>query len=501
MHTANYKRFPDLPSRTGHKKQKKRRAALSPSQIQPTELIVADRPAADVAPPSGVPEQLLGTDRASLLRKLLPWAHKGGLTILDQGLISGSNFLISVLLARWLTAEQYGAYAIAFGFFVLLQLVYQSLVLEPMSVFGGSTYRNNLRGYFASLLWIHVILSLAIFLVFGATAGVSRLLGQTAGMPGALAGVTIASPCVLFFWMARRSFYLELSPNQAVVGAFVYSSFVLSALWIFYQHRLLSAFTAFVLIAIGSLGTGSFLMLRLRLTLRPEGPRPPTRTVWRQHWRYGAWALMGCFASWVPANMFYPILGSFGTMAQSGQLKALMNLTLPLEQTKAALSMLLLPYAAGVQDARDAAKARTLSLRMTLLGVGIAIAYWALIIPFDRPLFHLLYSGRYMEVAHHIPLVAVGSIFWSAAYGPALALRGMKSPALVFAAYIFAAMASLAIGVPATWAFGLTGGIWGNNIADIASFAAVSFLLYRKLKGNPRRASESKLDAAFSQES
>jgi O-antigen/teichoic acid export membrane protein len=465
--------------------------SLLPSEIQSTGVAIADKAAADVSQRGGLPAQLLGADRSVLWRKLLPWAHKGGLTILDQGLISGSNFLVSVLLARWLTAEQYGAYAIAFGFFVLLQLVYQSLVMEPMSVFGGSTYRNNLRGYFASLLWIHVLLSFAICLVFGTSAGVSRLLGQTAGMPGALAGVTIASPCVLFFWMARRSFYLELSPNQAVVGAVVYSSFVLSALWFFYHHQLLSAFTAFILIAIGSLGTGSFLMLRLRLALRPQGPRPPTAIVWRQHWTYGAWALMGCFASWIPANIFYPILGSFGTMAQSGQLKALMNLTLPLEQTKAALSMLLLPYAAGVQDQQDenddGSRAKILSLRMTVLGLGIAIVYWALIIPLDKPLFHLLYSGHYMEVAHHIPLVAVGSIFWSAAYGPALALRGMKSPASVFAAYTFAAVASLVIGVPATWAFGLTGGIWGNNIADIASFAAVSFLLYRKLTRRPTR--------------
>jgi len=468
------------------------------SEVSQNDVTIADNAAADIAQRNRLSVLRQGTESGTLFRKFLPWARQGTLTIIDQGLISGSNFLISVLLARWLTAEQYGGYAIAFGFFVLLQLVYQSLVLEPMSVFGGSTYRNNLRGYFGSLLWIHVILSLAICLVFGATAGASRLLGGTAGMPGALAGVTIASPCVLFFWMARRSFYLQLSPNQAVAGAFVYSTFVLSSLWFFYNHHLLSAFTAFVLIAIGSLGTGSFLMLRLRLALRPSGPRPPTRTVWRQHWTYGGWALMGCFASWVPANIFYPILGSFGSMAQSGQLKALMNLTLPLEQTKAALSMLLLPYAAGVHDATDnddGSRARTLTLRMTVFGVGIAIVYWALIIPLDKPLFHLLYSGRYMEVAHQIPIVAVGSIFWSAAYGPALALRGMKSPSLVFAAYAFAAVASLVIGVPATWAFGLTGGIWGNNVADIASFGAVSFLLYRKLKANPNPASEFEIDS------
>ena len=35
---------------------------------------------------------------------------KGNLAILGRGLISGSNFIISILLARWLMPDQYGAY-------------------------------------------------------------------------------------------------------------------------------------------------------------------------------------------------------------------------------------------------------------------------------------------------------------------------------------------------------------------------------------------------------
>ena len=444
---------------------------------------------------------MLGADGGDLLRKLLPWARKGGLSVLDQGLITGSNFLISVLLARWLTADQYGAYAVAFGVFILLNLVYQSLVLEPMSVFGGSTYRSNFRAYFASLMWIHVALSLAIFLLFGVSAAASRAFGAPAGLPAALAGVTLASPCVLFFWLARRSCYLELVPAQAVSGAFVYSSFVLAALWFFYHSHWLSAFTAFVLIAIGSLGTGSFLVFRRRLLSHPEGPRPPTRTTARQHWGYGAWALAAAVASWIPAYIYYPILSSFGSMAQSGQLKALMNLTLPVEQIKAALSMLLLPYAAGVQHGGDGSGAKLLSWRMTLLGVAIGVGYWAVILPLDKPLFRVLYSGRYDDVVYQIPIVAVGSIFWTAAYGPSIALRAMKSPTSVFYAWGFAAIASLAIGIPATWFFGLRGAIWGTNVSDIASFAAVSFLLYRKLQAHtPLLASDATVTATVTQE-
>src|SRR5579862_1359975 len=111
---------------------------------------------------NGVTEQE-NIDAGSFFSRLVRWISKGGLAILDQGLISGSNFLVSILLARWLMPDQYGAYAVAFGIYMMLSLVYQSLVLEPMGVFGGSVFRTNLRGYVRTLVSIHVVLSVTIF--------------------------------------------------------------------------------------------------------------------------------------------------------------------------------------------------------------------------------------------------------------------------------------------------------------------------------------------------
>ena len=36
------------------------------------------------------------------LKGWMPWVGKGSLAILDQGLFASSNFLVNVLLARWL---------------------------------------------------------------------------------------------------------------------------------------------------------------------------------------------------------------------------------------------------------------------------------------------------------------------------------------------------------------------------------------------------------------
>ncbi len=441
-------------------------------------------------PWSALPIRVMGVHRDTVRKRLLPLASKGGFAIADQGLISGSNFAISILLARWLGAEQYGAYAVAFGIFVLLSLVYQALVLEPMAVFGGSGYRNCLRGYLSTLLRIHLVISLSLCVVLGISAFVLHRMGQQGGLAGAMAGVTIASPCVLVFGLARRMFYLELSPAEAAAGSLIYCCLIMSALYIAFHRGLLSPFSAFLFIALGAFATGVAMWWRMKAKLPPGDAGPTLGETWGRHWGYGRWALASSVAGWIPAYIYYPLLSSFHNMAASGQLKALMNLTLPLEQVKAALSMLFLPYAARVASRKDGSGAGALTAQMTLLAFSGAVVYWGLVLPFPRGVFHLMYGGKYTEVLPLLPLVAIGSVVWSAAYGPAIALRGMESPDLVFKAFAVATLGSLVIGVPATWFFGLKGAIWGGNIADISSLIMVFVVLQRKLKDRARNLAE-----------
>jgi len=413
--------------------------------------------------------------------RLVRWISKGGLAILDQGLISGSNFLVSILLARWLTADQYGAYAVAFGIYLMLTLVYQSLVLEPMGVFSGTTFGQNLRGYVRTLVSIHIALSVTIFSALLISWAISHRVSSGSEVTGALAGIAFASPCLMLFALARRCFYIELSPAPAAAGAFIYSSVVLAGLYVVYHRALLSPFTAFLLLGSGALTTGIVLMIAAGVKLSGTGPAPAVGETWGRHWRYGRWALAGTIAGWLPSYIYFPLLSSFTGMAASGQLKALMNLTLPFEQMKGALVMLALPYAARVAGQGGKAGARILGTRLTWASAVGAIMYWAVIIPLYKPIFHLLYSNRYLDVAYLLPALALGQIFWSATFGPSLALRAMESPASVFAALGIATVASLIVGVPATWLFGLKGAIWGSNAADVFSFIALWWALKRKL--------------------
>lgn len=456
------------------------------ANIQEPEVEVQERPAEGRfarAFRTAFPAKTLGIEHDAFVSRFVPWLHKGGLAVTDQALISGSNFLVSILLARWLAPEQYGAYAVAFGFFLLLSLVYGSLVLEPMAVFGGSTYRNCLRGYLGSLLWMHVAISLAITAIFGVTALTAWKVSPASGLGGAMAGVTIASPCVLLFWLARRTFYLELSPAKSAVGALIYFTLSSSGLFFLFRRGWLSPFSAFTLLGVAALGTSSYLLVLLRAELAHGRIEHGASEIWQRHWRYGRWAILSCVASWIPANIYYSLLSSFGSMAHSGQLKALMNFTLPVEQVKSALGLLFIPYAASVIQREGMSSAGALSRRMTLVAVAIAIAYWTVILVLERPVFGLLYSGRYMELARLLPIVALGSIAWCGSFGSAIALRAMESPASVFLAFTLATVGSLLIGIPATWAFGVSGAIWGTNVSDLLAWVILVWILRRKIAG------------------
>jgi O-antigen/teichoic acid export membrane protein len=426
--------------------------------------------------------EILSFDPAGIREKLVPWAMKGGLAILDQGVFTGSNFVISILLARWLSPEQYGSYAVAFAIFLFILTFYQALLLEPMLVFGGSVYRNCLRGYLKALLMLHLGLSLGIVLVLGISAGVAFKLEPASSLPSALVGVAFAAPSILLFWLVKRTFYLKLSPAPSAGAAVLYCVLTMGGLAVVYKHGLLSVFSALVLMGVGSLGASASLLIYLKLRLASSHDAPSVLDIGGRHWRYGRWALGANAMMWVPINLFYPLLSRFSGMAEAGELKALMNFASPMLQTCAALSSLMLPYSARVLEQRGGAGVNVILKRMTLLCVACAVPYWVVILVFRGPAFRLLYSGRYTEVVYLLPIVALVSIFGSAFFGPSIVLRSLEAPRSVFAAVSVSSCIAVAIGIPLTRALGVRGAVWSMALSEALAFVMAVILLRRKAR-------------------
>jgi O-antigen/teichoic acid export membrane protein len=429
---------------------------------------------------------ILSFDPGRIQQKLIPWAMKGGLALLDQGVFAGSNFVMSVLLARWLSPEQYGMYAVAFAVLLFLLNFHQGLMLEPMLVFGSSVYRNCLRGYVKALLLLHVGISLAMVFGLLVAAEVISKRGPASSLPGALVAVAFAAPTVLLLWLVKRTFYLKLSPAPSAAAAILYCVLILGGLNFLYHQNRISTLSAFLLMGLGSLCTSILLLAYLVSRLEPSQNAPSLADTWRRHWSYGKWALGANAMMWVPINLFYPLLSRFSGLAEAGELRALMNFAAPMLQACAALHTLMLPYAARVLHQRGPAGVNIILRRMTLLCVSCAVPYWAVLLLFQGSAFRMLYSGRYTEVAYLLPVVALASVAGSAFFGPSIVLRSMESPGLIFAAVSVSSGVAVAIGIPLTRAWGLRGAVWSIVFSEVLAFVAAVVLL--RLKS--RRSSE-----------
>lgn len=407
------------------------------------------------------------------------WSGKGSLALLDQGLISGANFLVGILLARHLAANQYGAYALAFEVFIFLMVAYGALVLEPLSVFGPSIYKDSNREYLGALIRIHGAIAAVIFVVLGTCAWVLHAISPGGNMAPALLGVALASPCVLLFWLARRGFYIKLSPRQAAAGALVYSVIVFGGLLVAYYHGLLSPFVAFVLMGAGAAVTAPIMLVRLGVSLNPLRGISKTAEVVRRHWGYGRWALGSAAAIWFSGAIYYPLLGSFYGLSSAGALKALMNFSSPIAQAFAAMSLLSLPYAAQVHHRGKSCKSNNLAVKLVLIYAGGTILYWLIIVLFRKPLVFHLYAGKYQEITGLLPWLALGSVLRISATSQAVILRAAHSPSLVFVAYVASSVTAILVGVPCTSVFGLQGVVFTLVISSAVALTVTSILVYR----------------------
>jgi len=131
------------------------------------------------------------------------WLVKSAFAIGEQGMIAGSNFLLNVLVARWLTPEEYGGYAVAFAIYILFISFYQALVLEPMSVLSASLDEQRFRAYLGSMLRVQGRLSgvLIAFLML-VVLGVFTIHGHNY-LAWTLIALLLSLPPILLFFFLR----------------------------------------------------------------------------------------------------------------------------------------------------------------------------------------------------------------------------------------------------------------------------------------------------------
>lgn len=410
------------------------------------------------------------------------WARKGFWSVTDQALFAGANFVLNIILARWLTPTEYGAFSLAFTAFLLLGMFHTALITEPMLVFGSSRFRERWETYLNTLLVGHGGFAVVGLVVLTLAAYIVGLTGAAELRPVMLI-LAIAQPFILFMWLMRRACYVKLAPRSSAAGGALYAVAVVGGTYLLRNQSWLSASSALILMSAASLAAGLWIIMLLgaRPVLRLK--RALSAEVTKEHWQYGRWAAATGIVIWLTAKFSFLLLPIWAGLEAAAAYRALINLIMPATHAYVAISSLLIPTLVRAREAGNFSRA--LLTTLTLIA-GAMVANWLLLGFFGQPLIGWLYAGQYVEHSGLLWLVGSLPLLSGSVAVLGAALRALERPDHVFWAYVASTIAVVTIGVALVYVYGLTGAV----ICQVVALTTVNIAMGLYIAG-PLRAHES----------
>lgn len=446
-----------------------------------TPTLISTDPGEDVSAPSPPMREVPWTKRLSpRLAWLVTWGTKGGLALTDQALFAGAQFVLNILLARWLAPAEYGAFAVAYSVYLLASGVHSALLVEPMMVFGSGRYFEKRRSYLGIVLRGHWLLTVSAGLIL---FGVGLLAGRLNSRPvgHALCALGLALPLMLVLWVTRRAFYIEMRPGRAAAGSAVYFCGLVAVAWWLRTEKVLTPTSAIFGMGVAALLAAFFQLGWLRSQWFHTSAELSAGQIASEHWGYGRWVLASVFPSWTLLGLYYLVLPIWFGLGASGALKALMNLAMPASHSLVATGALVLPLLVRHRNRGGYRLLQQTVRRITGLLVGGTGLYLLFVWFFRVQIMSLLYGGKYLEYSG-IPVFLVGLVPLVTACGVTFsaALSACERTDRVFWANVVASIFAVSLGLWLTATWGVSGAVAGY-LASYAVLVVVFWLFYRAL--------------------
>lgn len=388
--------------------------------------------------------------------------------VLDQGLFAGTNFLLNILLARWLTPQEYGSFVIVYAIYLLFGSCHTALITEPMSVFGVVKYKSNSSHYFTIILYLHIALTTVFTIILLIPLLFSTQYNSFHSAQSLLI-LAITMPITFLYWLIRRAYYTHLKPGSAASTSLVYCIALLSLILVLYSCQLLSPELAFVAMALASL-VASLRFLRTSLsTFLKHQVRPALLKTMKEHWFYGKWALGSAVLTWVPSNLYYTFLPMTIGLEGTAALRSIMNLLMPMLNILTAISMPLLPHFVSKlsQGGREAVYKIMRKMLFTLSFASLL--YWLLIGTTSDYIFMIAYRGNYTEYARLTWLAGILLVLATFVTVLGTYLRAIESPRTIFRTYCASAFITLTAGLLLAVFINVAGAIIGIILSSLST--------------------------------
>ena len=340
------------------------------------------------------------------LRDLFNRHHNARWALADQSVVSGANFITSVLLARFLGPQMFGLFVLLQAVMLYVNSFQGALIFQPMMSTAPQLDENDERHrYLRGVFSLQILLTLSLATI----AAILALFADSLfGFDGLHPSIVIALTAALIGfqlqdWQRRYYFVQEHARSAFLIDVVSYVSQV-GLLFIASFTGHLDVANAFWIVAISTFA--AFLVGFVRSRLRPQFSQ--VRDVLRDGWRAGRDYLAAWQFQLLGSQGVFMIGASMVGTTAVGGVRATQSLVGPINILFQAMENLV-PIKAARKYSTDGMPGLLRFMRhTTLLGTLMLVPILLLLSVFAHPLIHTLYGDQY--------LAFVALVYWQAAY-------------------------------------------------------------------------------------
>ena len=383
---------------------------------------------------------------------------RAGWTVIDQGLSALSNLLLSALVARSVTADEFGAFAVAFLVYGLVLGLSRALIGQPLLISSASADRDELRSSAGHALGAAVVVG-GIAAVL--TAGAGAVIGGQVG--AAMSVLALWFPALIVQDVCRLAFFTEGRPVRAAAIDFVWALLVFGG----FAAALAAGVATGVVVPLMLWGAGAAVAAVHGMTLLGVGPTIRGSALWMRVRRdLSRYLGLEYLLSMGTTQAGILTVGFVASQTGVGAFRAVQLLLGPTN---------VIDTAAMVFATREVARRSTASTRQRALfaaGVSASVAtviavYIALLLMMPDAWGERILGDTWSGAKTVLLPLCVAALVAALSGGPAATLYGMGFVRVTFQINVFrAALTIVSFGV-AIPMWGALGAAWALAITEI----------------------------------
>jgi O-antigen/teichoic acid export membrane protein len=378
-----------------------------------------------------------------------------GLTGLDQGVSSLSNFAVGVAVARVAGVAALGEYSLAYAAWLIVAATHRSLITDPMAI-ENDVNKPDAGFHMRVGLAAELTLGVASTAVFGVVGFVLLAAGQHAF------GIVFVSfaPWLPFLiaqdywrWLA----FMKATPGRALSNDAVFDVFQAAVFVLLVAAGQRSSVLAIVAWGSGAIVASLFGLWQFSVRPTMTGGVERIRT----RWHLSKWLLASSTAASGATQAGTILVAALLGPAGTGGFRAASTLVSgPTNVLVQAGGSIGLPEASrGLHD-RGWPGLRRIERVVTLGGVLSVGPIVVIVLIFSKQLMGIIYGQKFTSYASIADIVAISLLVSTFRLGAILALKTTKQTRLIYHTTVVALVSSLGLTALLASLFGVIGAAW-----------------------------------------